>query len=82
MTKIWSLEDAQTYFEQLIKAAHDEPRLITQCGTPLVTVQRAPIAHPAPHNALEAITGSFDWSDLPDEDLFELHPSPGRTLDL
>ncbi|AZI45371.1 type II toxin-antitoxin system prevent-host-death family antitoxin (plasmid) [Deinococcus psychrotolerans] len=82
MTKIWSLEDARMHFEQLIEAAHDEPQLITQGGTPLVMVQRAPIAHPAPQNALEAITGSFDWSDLPDEELFERHPSPGRTPDL
>ena len=80
MTKIWSLEDAQTHFQELIEAAGDEPQLITQDGTPLVTVQRASTARSAPRNTLEAIAGAFDWSDLADEDLFSATPAPAAHL--
>ncbi|CAM4177661.1 hypothetical protein [Deinococcus marmoris] len=81
MTKTWTLEEAKAHFQQLVEAAQDEPQLIMQGDVPLVTVQRVRPAQPSASSALETIVGDFDWSDLPDEKLFERHPSPGRPTD-
>ncbi|AZI45166.1 type II toxin-antitoxin system Phd/YefM family antitoxin (plasmid) [Deinococcus psychrotolerans] len=73
MTRTWKLEDAKTHLSQLIRDAEKEPQVITRHGKPVAVVSA--VAPPATqpeqaHSALDALRGDFDFSDMPDEDLF------------
>ncbi|WP_412029413.1 type II toxin-antitoxin system Phd/YefM family antitoxin [Deinococcus yunweiensis] len=75
MTRIWKLEDAKANLSQLIRAAEQEPQVITRHGRPVAVVNAAstsdtPVADPvAPRrSAWQALRGDFDFRDMPDDD--------------
>lgn len=77
MTRIWKLEEAKTHLSQLVRDAEREPQVITRHGKPVAVVSSVPeeVAVPSgvqaePGSALDALRGDFDFSDMPDEDLF------------
>ena len=84
MTRIWKLEDAKAQLSQLIRDAEKEPQVITRHGKAVAVVNAAsaPLAE-RPRSALDALRGNFDFSDMPDEDLFARDRSSDmRDLDL
>lgn len=87
MTRIWKLEDAKTHLSQLVRDAEQEPQVITRHGKPVAVVSGVPaqeaMTEKVAASALDALRGNFDFSDMPDEDLFERDRSSDvRELDL
>lgn len=74
MTRIWKLEEAKAHLSQLVRDAEHEPQVITRHGKPVAVVSgltEETTGTPAePSSALAALRGDFDFSDMPDEDLF------------
>lgn len=79
MTKVWKLEEAKTHFSELVREAEREPQVVTRHGKAVVVVSavseeelsglgETPTHRPT--SALHALRGNFDFSDMPDEDLF------------
>ena len=85
MTRSWKLEEAKAHLSQLIRDAEKEPQVITRHGKAVAVVNAAsaPPTAPRPTSALDALRGDFDFSDMPDEDLFARDRSSDmRDLDL
>ena len=66
MTRTWKLEDAKANLSQLIRAAEQEPQVITRHGRPVAVVNAAstsdtPVADPVapPPGAWPALRGVF-----------------------
>jgi prevent-host-death family protein len=85
MTKTWKLEDAKAHLSQLIRDAEHETQIITRHGRAVARVTALPdqFSLEQPRNALSALRGDFDFSDLPDEDWLDRdRRSDLRDLDL
>ncbi|WP_291426738.1 type II toxin-antitoxin system Phd/YefM family antitoxin [Deinococcus sp.] len=80
MTRIWKLEEAKSQLSQLVRDAELEPQVITRHGKAVAVVNGVKEESELPHkvSALSALLGNFDFSDMPEEDLFERD----RTSDL
>lgn len=80
MTRIWKLEEAKAQLSQLVRDAELEPQVITRHGKAVAVVNGLKEESELPQqvSALSALLGNFDFSDMPEDDLFERD----RTSDL
>lgn len=80
MTRIWKLEEAKAQLSQLVRDAELEPQVITRHGKAVAVVNglKEEKGIPQQVSALSALLGNFDFSDMPEDDLFERD----RTSDL
>lgn len=83
MTRIWSVQEAKAHFSELLRQAETEPQLITRHGKVVAEVVPRQGEVPRPkRSALEALRGDFDFSAMPDDDIFQrdrsttLRPNP------
>ncbi|SEJ90915.1 prevent-host-death family protein [Deinococcus reticulitermitis] len=74
MTRTWKLEEAKAQLSQLVRDAEHEPQVITRHGRPVAVVsgvaEDVTRMQAEPGSALDALRGDFDFSDMPDEELF------------